>query len=55
MLGPFVGLKLLTKLGLANNLITSVSEQALMGLVSLLYLDLSGNQIKVADIFKSSQ
>lgn len=46
MQGPFVGLKWLTKLSLANNLITSVSEQALVGLESLLFLDLSGNQIK---------
>lgn len=46
MQGPFLGLRKLTRLGLSDNLITSVSEQALVGLDSLLYLDLSGNQIK---------
>lgn len=46
MQGPFLGLKKLIRLGLSDNLITSVSEQALVGLDSLKYLDLSGNQIK---------
>ncbi|XP_054290558.1 leucine-rich repeats and immunoglobulin-like domains protein 3 [Macrosteles quadrilineatus] len=46
MLGPFVGLKVLTKLNLADNAITSVSEQALVGLDNLEYLDLSNNHIK---------
>lgn len=46
MQGAFTGLKRLTKLGLAGNLITSISEKAFDGLDNLLELDLSGNAIR---------
>lgn len=46
MQGAFTGLKRLTKLGLAGNLITSISEKAFDGLDNLAELDLSGNAIK---------
>ncbi|XP_075218387.1 leucine-rich repeats and immunoglobulin-like domains protein lambik isoform X2 [Lycorma delicatula] len=43
--GVFVGLKRLTKLGLAGNMITSIPPKAFLGLENLVELNLKGNGI----------